>query len=118
MPWRVFCYKLHGRKNAVVSAQEHSISCRHHSWLERHTIQANFSSLSSYLHSKLLAELEKNDFLHRQILADKRLVFTLWRLGSNIEYGIISHLFGVGISTVYAIVHQVYNATVHTFATQ
>ena len=36
----------------------------------------------------------------------------------NVEYRTVSHLFGVGISTVCGIVHQVCNAIVSTFATQ
>ena len=32
---------------------------------------------------------------------------TLWKLGTNVEYRTISHLFGVGLSTVCIAVHQV-----------
>ena len=60
-----------------------------------------------YLHGQLRADLDKVDFLRRPILADKRLAIALWRLRTNVEYRTISHLFGVGISTVCVIVHQV-----------
>ena len=70
-----------------------------------------------YLHSQLRAALDMVDFLHRPIPADKRLAIVLWRLGTNIEYQTVSHLFGVGIFTVCGIVHLVCNAIVHTFVT-
>ena len=71
-----------------------------------------------YLHSKLQACLEKNDFLRRPIPADKRLAIVLWRLGTNVEYRTISHLFSIGISTVCGIVHQVCSVIVQNCATQ
>ena len=38
---------------------------------------------------------------------------TLWRLGTNIEYRSIAHLFGVGVSTVCVTVQEVCNAIVN-----
>ena len=41
------------------------------------------------------------------ISVEKRIANALWRLGTNVEYRTISHLFGVSISTVCIIVHEV-----------
>ena len=41
------------------------------------------------------------------IPVEKRVAITLWRLGTNVEYRTISHLFGVGVSTACVIVHDV-----------
>ena len=46
------------------------------------------------------------------IPVDQRIAVTLWRLGTNVEYRTISHLFGVGLSIVCCIVHQVCNTIV------
>ena len=54
----------------------------------------------AYLISKLKPTLERQDFLRSPIPADQRIAITLWRLGTNVEYGTVSHLFGVGLSTV------------------
>jgi hypothetical protein len=35
------------------------------------------------------------------------LYITQWRLGTNIEYRSLAHLFGVGLSTVCVVVHEV-----------
>ena len=43
---------------------------------------------------------------------EKRVAITLWRLGTNVEYWTISHLFGVGISTACNIVYEVCKAIV------
>ena len=40
------------------------------------------------------------------------MAITLWRLGTNVEYRTILHLFGVGISTACNIVHKVCKAIV------
>ena len=41
------------------------------------------------------------------IPVEKRMAIALWRLGTNVEYQTISHLFGVGMSTVCIVVHEV-----------
>lgn len=43
---------------------------------------------------------------------EKRVAITLWRLGTNQEYRSVAHLFGVGISSVCNIVHEVCTAIV------
>ena len=65
-----------------------------------------------YLVKELQSVLRKQDFLRSPIPVDQRIAVTLWRLGTNVEYRTISHLFGVGLSTVCCIVHQVCNAIV------
>ena len=44
---------------------------------------------------------------------EERVAITLWRLGTNIEYRSIAHLFGVGLSTVCVTVHEVCTAIVN-----
>ena len=46
------------------------------------------------------------------IPVEKRVPITLWRLGTNVEYRTISHLFSVGVSTACIIVHDVCKAIV------
>ena len=48
------------------------------------------------------------------ILVQQHVPMTLWRLGANVEYRTISHLFGVGLSSVCAIGHEVCEAIVTT----
>ncbi len=43
---------------------------------------------------------------------EKSVAIALWRLGTNIEFRTISHLFGVGLSTACNIVHEVCKAIV------
>ena len=43
---------------------------------------------------------------------DQRIAISLWRLRTNVEYRTLSHLFGVGLSSVCVIVHQVCKAIV------
>ena len=45
---------------------------------------------------------------------EERVAITLWRLGTNIEYRSLSHLFGVGLSTVCVVVHEVTRSIVST----
>ena len=58
----------------------------------------------TYLVSELKPTLERQDFLRSSIPADQRIAITLWKLGTNVEYRTISHLFGVGLSTVCVLV--------------
>ena len=44
---------------------------------------------------------------------EETIAITLWRLGTNIEYRSIAHLFGVGVSTVCVTVQEVCNAIVN-----
>ena len=70
----------------------------------------------AYLVSELKPTLERQDFPRSSIPADQRIAITLWRLGTNVEYRTISHLFGVGLSTVCVLVHQVCQAIVEKLA--
>ena len=70
----------------------------------------------AYLVSELKPTLERQDFLRSSIPADQHIAITLWRLGTNVEYRTISHLFGVGLSTVCVLVHQVCQAIVEKLA--
>ena len=42
-----------------------------------------------------------------------RVAICLWRLGTNVEYRTISHLFGVGVSTVYVVLHKLCSSVVN-----
>lgn len=65
-----------------------------------------------YLCSQLQPHLQKKTVVRTPLSAEKRLAVALWRLGTNVEYRTISHLFGVGISTVCVAVHEVCGAIV------
>lgn len=43
---------------------------------------------------------------------EKRVAIALWRLGTNVAYRTVSHLFGVGLSSACVIVHEVCKAIV------
>ena len=49
---------------------------------------------------------------------EERVAITLWRLGTNIEYRSIAHLFGVGLSTICVVVHEVCAAIVNTLSSR
>ena len=50
------------------------------------------------------------------IPVDQRIAITLWKLETNIKYRTIGHLFGVGLSTVCVLVHEVCRAVVEKLA--
>ena len=62
---------------------------------------------------------ELRDHLQRQRVArdplsvEQRVAISLWRLGTNVEYRTISHLFGVGVSTVCVVLHEFCSAVVN-----
>ena len=60
-----------------------------------------------YLCTSLSANLQRSTVVCVPISVEKRIANALWRLGTNVEYRTISHLFGVSISTVCIIVHEV-----------
>ena len=45
--------------------------------------------------------------MRASVSVETKVAITLWRLGTNVEYRTISHLFGVGISTACGIVYEV-----------
>ncbi|XP_077384014.1 uncharacterized protein LOC144022774 isoform X2 [Festucalex cinctus] len=60
-----------------------------------------------YLCYRLGPELEKSDTNYRLCVPlRKRVAVALWKLATNNEYRSISHLFGIGISTVCHCVHN------------
>ena len=69
-----------------------------------------------YLCSELQPHLQKMTVVRTPISIEKRVSIALWRLGTNVEYRTISHLFGVGLSTVCVVVHEVCKAIVETLA--
>ncbi len=61
-----------------------------------------------YLVNALRDHITKaNTSLRDAIDAERRVAITLRRLATNVEYRTIAQLFGVGISTVCTVVHQV-----------
>lgn len=60
-----------------------------------------------HLCSELSGCLQRSSTVRAAIPVEKRVAITLWRLGTNVEYRTISHLFGVGVSTACVIVHDV-----------
>ena len=68
-----------------------------------------------YLCSKLHAKLQRTHKARAPISVETKVAITLWRLGTNVEYRTISHLFGVGISTACGIVYEVCQEIVRYF---
>lgn len=60
-----------------------------------------------YLCNELGTKLQHYSPIRETIPVEKRIAIALWRLGTNVEYRTISHLFGVGMSTVCIVVHEV-----------
>ena len=60
-----------------------------------------------YLCSKLCPKLQRAHQVRAPIPVETKVTIALWRRGTNIEYRITLHLFGVGISTLCVIVHGV-----------
>ena len=71
-----------------------------------------------FLCVKLQPYLERHHVLREPLSVEQRVAIALWRLGTNIEYRTISHLFGVGLSTACVPVHDVCNAIVEHLAAQ
>ncbi|KAF3851985.1 hypothetical protein F7725_005340 [Dissostichus mawsoni] len=64
-----------------------------------------------YLCSRLEATLGRRDTNYRECVpVRKKIDIALWKLATNSEYRTISHLFGVGISTVCCCVHDLHPA--------
>ena len=54
----------------------------------------------------------------KSLSVENRVAITLWRLGTNIEYRSLSHLFGVSLSTVCVTVSDVCSAFVEHLASR
>lgn len=66
----------------------------------------------AYLCSELTPRLQKSHFIRRPLSVEQRVAIALWRLGTNIEYRSIGHLFGVGLATVFCVVREFCEAVV------
>ena len=66
----------------------------------------------------LQPRLERCHTVRQPLSHEERVAICLWRLGTNTEYRTISHLFGVGLSTVCVCVHDVCAAIVELLAGQ
>ena len=62
--------------------------------------------------SELQPVLGMRYVVRKPVSVQQRIAMTLWRLGTNVEYRTINHLFGVGLSSVCAIGHEVCEAIV------
>ena len=60
-----------------------------------------------FLCIQLHPQLQRRHVVRMPLSVEERIAITLWRLGTNIEYRSIAHLFGVGLSTVCVTVHEV-----------
>ena len=69
-----------------------------------------------FLCTQLRSTLLRRDVVRRPLSVEERVAITLWRLGTNIEYRSIAHLFGVGLSIVCVVVHEVCAAIVNTLS--
>ena len=67
-----------------------------------------------FLFTQLCSSLQRRDVVRRPLSVEERITITLWRLGTNIEYISIAHLFGVGLSTVCVVVYEVCASIVNT----
>ena len=65
-----------------------------------------------FLCSQLQPYLQRQNALRKPLSVEERVAITLWRLGTNIEYRSLAHLFGVDLSTVCVAVHDVCTAIV------
>lgn len=66
-----------------------------------------------YICEQLRQELQHSDTTMRTSIAvNKRVAVTLWFLATPSEYRTISHLFGIGRSTVCCIIHETVRAII------
>ena len=56
--------------------------------------------------------MKHDSSIRETVVVEKRVAIALWRLGTNVEYRTISHLFWFGMSTACNIVHEVCKAIV------
>ena len=69
-----------------------------------------------FLCLELTPYLQKSNVVRTPLSVEKKVALTLWRLGTNVEYRSLSHLFGVGLSTVCVVVSDVCSAIVEHLA--
>ena len=66
----------------------------------------------SFLCLQLASVLQQREVVRKPLSVEEKVAITLWRLGTNVEYRTIAHLFGVGLLTVCVTVHEVCHAIV------
>ena len=114
---------------ASVNLQRGSLSSRH-VWVKERTtsffettvqrwseeeFKGNFRisrATFTYLCSLLAPHLQRRHFIRQPLTVEQRVSIALWRLGTNIEYRTIGHLFGVGLATVFCAVRDFCEAVV------
>ena len=65
---------------------------------------------------ELRESLERNRVVREPLSVEQKVAICLWRLGTNVEYRTIGHLFGVGVSTVCNAVHEFCRVIVDTMS--
>ena len=65
-----------------------------------------------HLCNELRTKVQHDSSIRETVVVEKRVGIALWRLGTNVVYRTISHLFGVGMSTACNFVHEVCKAIV------
>ena len=70
-----------------------------------------------FLCRELAPYLSRSSVVRESLPLELRVAVCLWRLGTNVEYRTISHLFGLGISTVCVAVHNVCDLLIQQFST-
>ena len=70
-------------------------------------------STFNFLCLQLTSVLQRREVIRKSLSVEEKIAITLRRLGTNIEYRSIAHLFGVGVSTVCVTVQEVCNAIVN-----
>ena len=60
----------------------------------------------NFLCRELKCFLERQHVVREPLSTEQRIAICLWRLGTNVDYRTISHLFGVGVSTVCVVLHD------------
>ena len=67
----------------------------------------------AFLCRELRDHLQQQRVARDPLSVEQRVAINLWRLGTNVEYRTISHLFGVGVSTVCVVLHEFCSAVVN-----
>ena len=127
---RLLLYESMSRQLSTAYLQRRTVWVRHRSrsfwyeiagnWSEREwkqNLRVNRATFH-FLCRELQTHLERSDAVRTPLPLEQRVAICLWRLGTNVEYRTISHLFGVGISTVCMAVHDVSQAIVESLAAQ
>ena len=71
-----------------------------------------------FLCTQLSPVLKRKELVRKPLPVDEKVAITLWRLGTNLEYRSLAHLFGVGLSTVCVTVQEVCTSIVNVLMTR